>query len=311
MSRHILKETKLQKIRFNSKRDLPIYFLLLPSIILVIIFNYFPIYGAVIAFKDFSPGLGILKSDWIGFDNFNIFLKDPYFWRVIFNTLKINIFSLIFGFPAPIIFALLLNEVSKRWFKSVVQTISYLPFFISWVVVASIVYTITAPESGLINILLSKFGINSIYFMSEEKFFVPVVVISGIWKGTGMSSIYYLASLSSIDPQLYDSCYLEGAGRWRQTIHITLPGLRNIITVMLVLQLGSIASIGFDNIFLLQNPLLYKVSDVISTYTYRIGLINMQYSLTAAIGLTQSFVNFILVIGANQASKKLTGWSLW
>ncbi|MEN6316316.1 MAG: ABC transporter permease subunit [Clostridiaceae bacterium] len=317
MKKTILKErSSLLAYAENKKtfliyRDIPIYFLILPSFILILIFSYIPMYGAVIAFKDFSPGLGILKSKWVGLEHFSTFINDPYFWTVVKNTLKINILSLIFGFPAPIILALLLNEMGCVKFKKIVQTVTYLPYFISWVVVASIIYTITSPESGLINVVITHLGYEPIYFMGEVKYFVPIVIISGIWKGVGMNSIYYIAAISSIDQQLYEAACLEGCGRIRQTIHITLPGLRNIISVMLVLQLGSLASIGFDNIFLLQNSLIYRASDVISTYTYRLGLVDMEYSITTAIGLVQSIINFIMIITSNKLVAKISGWSLW
>lgn len=301
-----------KKRGFKFSRDVPIYLLLAPALILVIVFCYFPMYGIIIAFKDFSPFKGILGSDWIGLEHFKTFLIDSYFWKVMRNTIRINIYSLIFGFPAPIVLALMLNEVTRVKFKKIVQTISYLPYFISWVVTAAIVNAVLSPEGGIVNIVLKNvFGVEPIYFMAEKKYFVAIVIIAGMWKGIGMGSIYYLAALTSIDPQLYEAATIDGAGRLRQTWYITLPGLKTIITVLLVLNLGTMVTIGFENIFLLYNPLVYDVGDVISTYTYRLGLINMEYSLTSAIGLTQSIVNFILVIISNYTAKKLAGWALW
>jgi len=300
------------KRRFIFGRDIPLYAILSPALVLVLVFCYFPMYGVLIAFKDFSPFKGILGSPWVGLQYFKEFLNDSYFWNVMLNTLRINVLSLLFGFPAPIILALLLNEVVFIKFKKIVQTISYLPYFISWVVVASIANTILSPESGVVNILLVKvLHMEPIYFLTESKYFVAIIVLAGIWKGIGMSSIYYLAALSSIDPVLYDAAKIDGAGRLMQTLHITLPGLKNMITVLLVLNLGTMVSIGFENIFLFYNPLVYDVGDVISTYTYRLGLVNMQYSVTTAIGLAQSVINMVLILGSNFIAKKMGGWALW
>jgi len=302
----------LKSRRFKYNRDIPLYLLILPAFLLILVFNYFPMYGVIIAFKDYSPWLGIIKSDWIGFEHFKFFLNDRYFWQVMVNTLRINIFALIFGFPAPIILALLLNEVAVLKFKKFVQTVSYLPYFISWVITAALVYAVLDPNSGILNVFMDKvLGIAPVYFMAQSRYFVAIVIIAGIWKGIGMSSIYYLASLSSIDTELYEAAKIDGAGRIKQTWHITLPGLKTIATVLLVLNLGSMVTIGFENIFLLYNPLVYDVGDVISTYTYRLGLVQMEYSLTSAIGLTQSFVNFFLVVSANYVAKKIGGWGLW
>lgn len=294
------------------KKSIPVYVLLLPGILIHLTFHYLPIYGITIAFKDYSPFKGILGSDWVGFKHFIYFLSDDNYWRVMRNTIIINIYHLIFGFPVPILFALFINEIISVRFKKIIQTVSYLPHFISWVVAASMVTTILSPSVGIINSILVKlFGIEPIYFLSKEQYFRPILVISSIWKGFGMSAVYYIASLASIDPALYEAAKIDGAGRLKQTYHVTLPGLRNIITVLLILRVGSMISIGFEQIFLLYNPLLYNVGDVISTYTYRLGLEKTQFSLTSAIGLTQSIVNFILVFSANRLSRYIAGWSIW
>lgn len=299
-------------LKFTPERDIPVYMLLLPSVLILFVFSYLPIWGIVIAFQDYSPYKGLLASNWVGFEHFMDFLMDPSFWRVMKNTIFINIYSLIFGFPAPIIFALLLNEMSRVKFKKVVQTISYLPYFISWVVAAGIVVSVLSPTTGIINIALHNFfGIEPSYFMVKKEYFRSILIISGIWKGIGMSAVYYIASITSIDPQLYEAAMIDGAGRWKQTWHITLPGLANIITVLLVLQIGSLFSIGFEQIFLLYNPTVYEVGDVISTYTYRLGIEQTQFSATTAIGLTQALVNFTMVFMANRLARKLAGWSLW
>ncbi|GHU19655.1 putative multiple-sugar transport system permease YteP [Spirochaetia bacterium] len=300
------------RLGIRLKKSVPIYFLLLPGVALLVLFHYVPIYGIVIAFKDFSPFKGVMGSPWVGLKYFSYFLQQPTFWKVMRNTVVINLYQLVFGFPVPIIFALLLNEVWSNPLKKITQTISYLPYFISWVVVASLFTTILSPSTGIVNGFLEKvFGIEPIYFLGKAQYFRSIIVISGIWKGFGFSSVYYIASLASIDSNLYEAAAIDGAGRLRQIWHISLPGLRNIIIVLLVLQVGSMISIGFEQLYLLGNPIVYEVGDVISTYVYRLGIENTQFSLTAAIGLTQSLVNFVLVFSTNRLARKVAGWSLW
>ncbi|NLD87628.1 MAG: sugar ABC transporter permease [Clostridiales bacterium] len=280
--------------------------------LLLFLFNYMPIGGIVIAFKDFSPFKGIWGSPWVGLKHFIYFLTNESFWRVMRNTIIINFYQLIFGFPFPIFFALMLNEIASNRFKKAIQTISYLPHFLSWVVVASLVTNVLSPSEGIVNGVLERvFGIEPIYFLTKTEYFRGIIVVSAIWKNFGMNSVYYIASLAGIDTELYEAAAIDGAGRLRQTWHITLPGLRNIIVVLLVLQMGSMITIGFEQIFLLYNSMVYDVGDVISTYTYRLGIVNTQFSLTSAIGVTQSVVNFILVYSANRISRALAGWSLW
>lgn len=296
----------------SFKKSIPIYLLILPSLILLIIFHYLPIFGIAIAFQDYSVFKGVFGSKFIGFANFQRFLTDPNYWRVMRNTIIINLYDLAIGFPVPIIFALLLNELTSNKYKKLAQTVSYLPHFISWVVVAGIVTTVLSPSNGLLNLFITKvLNMDSVYFLAEPKYFRMIVTLTDLWKSFGMSAVYYIATLSSIDQELYASAAIDGAGRLRQTWHITLPGLRMIIIVLLVLKMGNMISVGFQKIFLLYNPLLYDVGDVISTYTYRLGIEKARYSLTSAIGLTQSVVNFIMVISANKLSRKIAGWSLW
>ena len=297
---------------FRKGRDVPIYLILLPGVLLLFVFNYIPLFGVVIAFKNFIPYKGILGSDWVGLKNFEYFLLDAKFWQVFRNTVEINVLQIVFGFPVPILFALLLNELWSTRFKKAVQTVSYLPHFISWVVAAGIFTSMLQPTSGIVNMVLKNaFGMEPIHFLTIPGYFRPILIITGVWKGFGMSAVYYLASLSSIDPQLYEAAKMDGAGKLKQTWHITLPGIKNITIVLLVLQVGSLVTIGFEQIFLLYNPLLYGVGDVISTYSYRLGIEQTRFSLTTAIGLTQSIVNFILVYSTNRLAKKVAGWSLW
>lgn len=297
---------------FRKGRDLPVYFLLLPGLLLLFVFNYIPLFGVWIAFENFVPFKGIINSDWVGLKNFEYFLADAKFWQVLKNTIEINVLQIIFGFPVPIIFALLLNEIWFTKFKKTVQTVSYLPHFISWVVAAGIFTSMLQPTTGVINLLLKNvFGLDPVHFLAIPAYFRPILIITGVWKGFGMSAVYYLATLASIDQQLYEAAKIDGAGKLKQICHITLPGIKNITIVLLVLQVGSLVSIGFEQIFLLYNPLLYGVGDVISTYQYRLGIEQVRFSLTAAIGLTQSIVNFILVFSANRLAKVVAGWSLW
>lgn len=299
------------KLRFKPGRDIPVYMLILPAALLLFVFHYLPIYGIVISFQDFSPFKGLLKSDWVGFKHFAQFLTDSNFWRVFKNTIVINLMQIIIGFPIPILFAIFLNELWSNKFKKVVQTVSYLPHFISWVVAASIIVTMLSPSSGLINKAIEAFGGEPVYFLAKQEYFRMIIVLTAVWKELGMQSVYYIAALASIDTELYEAAKIDGAGKIKQAIHVTLPGLLPIISVLLILKIGQMVTIGFEQIFLLYNPLVYDVGDVISTYTYRLGIEQTQYSLTTAIGVSQSIVNFILVFLANKLSKKVSGSSLW
>lgn len=308
----IKKKHKEGKLIFNASRDVPMYILLLPAIIILIVFIYVPIYGVTIAFQDFSPYIGYLGSSWVGFKHFKYFLSDSTFWQVMRNTIYLNFLNLIWGFPAPIIFALLLNEITRTKLKKTVQTISYLPYFISWVVAASIITSVLSPTTGILNkMLVSLFNIEPIYFLAKKEYFRSIIVMADIWKGIGMGAVYYISAITQIDQELYEASKIDGAGKWRQTWHITLPGISGIVTVLFILRIGSMITIGFENIFLLYNPVVYSVADVISTYTYRLGIEGAQFSLTSAIGLTQSIINFILVFSANKTARRLAGWSLW
>ncbi|NLC67390.1 MAG: sugar ABC transporter permease [Clostridiaceae bacterium] len=304
--------TSAKKMSFKKSRDIPIYLMILPALLLIILFNYIPIYGVSMAFIDFSPYRGIFRSEWLGFKNFAYFLTDDNFWRVMRNTIIINFYQLLYGFPVPVIFAIMLNELSMRKYKKFIQTVSYLPHFISWVVAAGIVSAVLSPAGGLVNnVIKGLFSMEPIYFLAKEKYFRTIIVASNIWKGFGMSAVYYLAVLSSIDPEYYEAARIDGAGRMRQIWHITLPGIKTIAIVLLILQIGNMTTIGFEQIFLLYNPMVYNVGDVISTYTYRLGIEQLRYSLTTAIGFTQSIVNFIMVYSANVLSRKIAGWALW
>lgn len=289
------------------KKHLPFYLFLLLPLIQVIIFNYLPMYGIQIAFKDFKMRRGIMGSSWVGFEHFERMFNDRTFYRVLFNTLKISFLSLIVNFPLTIIFALMMNEVKHARFKRVTQTITYLPHFLSWVVVGSFVYQILSPSSGIINALLVKFGLinNPIYFMIKKEYFVPIYLIVSVWKGLGWSIVIYLAAIAGIDTSLYEAASIDGAGRLRQVLSITLPSIMPTIATMLILSLGSLLNVGFDAIFNLYNEGTYEVADVISTYVYRRGMIDAKYDYTTAIGLFQNVASILLVLTGNWVSKRL------
>lgn len=294
----------------DIRRNWMIYLLALPVITYYLIFHYGPMYGLQIAFKDFSPARGIWDSPWVGFKHFMSFFDGIYFWRLIRNTLLINIYELVFAFPAAIILALLLNEIRGMMFKRWVQTISYLPHFISIVVVAGMMFDFLSRD-GLINQLLGFIGITPIDFLKEAGWFRFLFVSSGIWQGIGWGSIIYLASIANIDPTLYEAAKIDGANRWRQTFHITIPGIMPTIVIMLILNMGNMLSVGSDKVLLLYNPLTYETADVISTYVYRKGILEASYSFTAAVGLFNSVISFILIVSANAISKRVSENKLW
>ncbi len=287
-----------------------LYFLALPVVAFYLLFNYVPIYGAIIAFKDFSPIQGIIHSPWIGFKNFSDFFSSYYFGRIIKNTFLISINSLLFGFPAPIILALLINELHNKYFSRAVQTITYMPHFISLVVICGLIRDFTA-ENGIINYLLGFLGWHPVAMLSQPGLFVPVYVISGIWQEIGWGSIIYLAALTGIDPQLYEAAKMDGAGRLRQIWHVALPGILPTILVMLILRMGNILNVGFEKIILLYNPAIYDTSDVISSFVYRKGLQEFNWSYSTAVGLFNSAINFGFLIVANWLSKRTKESSLW
>jgi putative aldouronate transport system permease protein len=258
----------------------------------------------------YSPAVPFFKNEWRGLYYFKEFFSGIYAFRLIRNTFMINLYGLIFGFPAPILLAIMLNEVRNKPFKKFVQTVSYIPHFISTVVAVGIVLSFVSYD-GLINEIIAFMGGEKIQFMTEEKLFYPIYVASGIWQNLGWNSIVYLAAITAIDPSLYEAAYMDGATRWQQIRMITIPGILPTIIIMLILQIGNMMSVGFEKVFLMQNPSIYETADVISTYVYRKGLIELNYSYSAAIGLFNSVVNFVLLVFANFMSRKLSENSLW
>lgn len=300
----------LFKLRKEIKRNFYIYLILLPVILYYIIFHYFPMYGIVIAWKRFTPAGGIWGSPWVGWTNFSNFFQSYYFWRLLKNTFIINIYELVFAFPAPILFALMLNEVRDGLFKRISQTISYLPHFISVVVLCGILIDFLAPD-GFINTLLSVIGIDPKAWLAEPGAFRAIFVGSGIWQGIGWGSIVYLAALANVDPQLYDAAFIDGANRWQRIWNVTIPGISSTVIIMFILRLGGMLSVGSEKVILLYNPSTYVTADVISSFVYRRGLLESDYSFSAAVGLFNAVINFMFLIGANKLSRRVSETSLW
>lgn len=295
----------------NVYRCRYLYLMIAPVFAYYLIFHYGPMYGTQIAFRNFNPFEGIWNSPWVGFKYFKQFFQSHYFGRLIRNTLLINIYDLAVGFPAPIILALMINEVRNKYFRRTVQTIVYLPHFISTVVVVGMINSFLSPRNGIINIILGFFGIEPIHFLQEPGWFRTIYVWSGVWQGAGWGAIVYLAALTSIDPQLYEAAIVDGASRWKRLIHITIPGIVPTIIIMLILRMGSMLSVGYEKIILMYNPMTYETADVISTYVYRRGIQGAEYSFSTAVGLFNSVINFAMLVTFNAISRKVSEISLW
>ena len=299
-----------KEFRDNMRKNWSLYLMVLPVLAFYLIFCYKPMYGAIIAFKQYTPGLGIWKSPWVGLNNFRYFFSNPDFIRILSNTLRISLSLIIFGFPAPIILTLLFNEIGNKQFKRVAQSVSYIPHFISLVVICGLIKTFVADGSIIQQIVHAVDGKDG-SLLNRAEMFLPIYVISNIWQNIGWDSIIYLAAISSIDPQLYEAAQVDGAGRWKRVLHVTIPGLAPTIIIMLILQLGNILSVGYEKIILLYNPLIYDTSDVILSYVYRMGFESMDWSYSTAVGLFNSVVNFVIIILANTISRKVSDTSLW
>ena len=287
-----------------------LYVMLIPLLVYLLLFVYKPMWGLQIAFKDYSLFGGLSDSAWVGFDNFKTFLTGPYFGRLLKNTILIGFYGLLFGFPAPIILAILLNEVRNLTYKKTVQTMFYLPYFVSTVVVAGIITNLLAP-SGLVNVVLQKMGFESIYFMSDPKYFRSIYTIMGIWQNCGYTAVIYMAALAGIDMEQYEASRIDGAGKWKQIWHITLPGIMPTVVVMLIMSCGSLNNVGAETIILLYQPSTYETADVISSYVFRIGMTEGDYGMATAVGLFNSVVGLIFVALANTISKRVSEYSLW
>ncbi|MFH5186212.1 ABC transporter permease [Paenibacillus sp. TAB 01] len=288
-----------------------LYALLLPGLLWYFIFRYLPMYGVLIAFKDYNFSKGIWGSPWVGLKHFEFLFSNQDFYSIVRNTLVINLYELLFAFPVPVILALLLNEMKSVLFKRTIQTVVYFPHFLSWVVFGGIIIQLLSPNEGLVNNVLRSFGMEPVFFLSKSEYFRPVVVLSSILKESGWGAIIYLAALSSLDTEQYEAATIDGASRWQKLVYITLPGIRNTILIMLILKIGYLLDVGFEQIYILYNPSVYDVGDVLSTYIYRVGLQSAQFSITAAIGLFQSVIGFILIWSTNRLAKKYSEVSLW
>lgn len=293
------------------KKNMSLYFILIPGLVYLLIFKYIPMYGLVIAFQNFNIFEGIKGSEWVGLANFTKLVASDEFWSVFRNTLIISIYKIVILFPLPIMTALLLNEIRHTMYKKTVQTIVYLPHFLSWVVIAGLFINILSPTSGLVNKAINAFGGESINFMMSKEWFRSVLIFTAGWKETGWSTVIYIAAIAGINQDMYEAAALDGAGRVQQMWYITLPAIIPTIVLMLILRLGSILEAGTEQILMMYNPTVYEVGDVIGTYVYRMGVGKMEYSFTTAVGLFNSVVGFILIISGNFISRRLTGSSIW
>lgn len=294
--------------------------LLIPVLVYFFVFSYIPMYGVLIAFKNFKMQAGesffnsVLTAPWagtLGLNHFKTFINGPYFWMLLRNTFLLGLYAIIFGFPVPILFALLLNELRNRYYKSFVQTVSYLPYFLSIVAIVGMMKLMLAPETGVVNLILVKLGMEPIYFFGMPSWFRTLFISSHIWKDLGMGAVIYLAALSKVDAEQYESAVLDGATRIKQIWHITLPAIKPVIVITLILSLSGVLSVGAEKVILMYSPLTYDTADVFSTYVYRQGLIDMNFSFGAAVDLFNSVINVIFLVSANYLAKKVSGESLW
>lgn len=296
----------------QMKKSYMLYIFLLPAVIMVAIFCYAPMYGVLMAFQNYSPSKGILGSPWVGFEWFERFFNMPRFWQILGNTLTLSVYSLIVGFPIPIILAVLINSVESNRFRRVTQTVTYMPHFISTVVLVGMITVFLSPRSGFLNHMLEMFGAaEDTYYMGVVEYFPHIYVWSGVWQDMGWNSIIYLAALTGVDQALHEAAQVDGATKLQRIWHIDLPAIIPTMVILLILNVGSIMSVGYEKVFLMQNDLNIMSSEVISTYVYKIGLTQQQFSYSAAIGLFNNVINFILLITVNKISAKLSGSSLW
>lgn len=303
-------KTLLKKDKKKIK-SLDLLLLLIPAAIYLIIFHYIPMFGIQIAFKDFSYVKGIWGSEWIGFEHFERFFSSYYFGEIMTNTILLSVYSLLFGFPIPIILSVLLNHLKSRKFKRVFQTISYAPNFISLVIIVGMLVLFLNPRTGLVNVILSSLGFDAVNFLENPNYFRSIYVASGIWQGTGFAMIVYIAALSAIDPTLYEAADMDGATKLQKIIHIDLPSIAPTVTILFILSIGGLMNVGFEKAFLLQNVLNTSVSEIIPTYVYKMGLIRGDSSFATAIGLFNTVINVVLLFIANKLAKMASGSSLW
>lgn len=301
-----IKKTKLKKLLNNYQ----LYLFLLPALIYFIVFHYFPMYGVIIAFKDFIATKGIMGSPWVGFKHFERFFDSFQFWRLIKNTLGLSVLQLVIGFPLPIIFALMMNQIRHEKYKRFVQTVVYAPHFISVVVLSGMIYVFFS-NNGLINNFIMMFGGESISFMAKPEWFKPLYIGSGVWQETGWAAIIYLAALAGVSPELHEAAVMDGANKWQRILHVDIPTIMPTAVILLILNVGNIMNIGFEKAYLLQTPLNLPSAEIIPTYVYKMGLQQAQYSFAAAVGLFNAIINLVLLVAVNKFAKKLSGQGLW
>ncbi len=311
-SRATIGTQRRKELRRQLKRNYSLYFFLLPAAALIGIFCYAPMYGILMAFQNYSPAKGILGSAWVGLKWFRTFFEMPRFWQIVKNTLTVSLYSLVAGFPVPILLALMVNSVKNTRFRKLTQTVTYMPHFISTVVLVGMLSSFLSPRSGFLNQLIAALGgPEGLYYMGNAKAFPHLYVWSGIWQNMGWNSIIYLAALSAVDQELHEAAMVDGAGKLKRILHIDLPAILPTMVILLIMNAGSIMSIGYEKVYLMQNDLNVTTAEVISTYVYKIGLGQQQYSYSAAIGLFNNGINFILLIIVNKICKKISGSSLW
>lgn len=302
----VIDKSKLSKLKKTKKiKNGWLYVMLLPGVLYFILFKYLPMWGVLISFQNYQPALGFIESQWVGLDNFRRFFSEPAFWMLFKNTTILAIYNIVIFFPLPIIVSLLLNELRVRWFKRTVQTLIYIPHFFSIVVVVAITYVLFTTEGGLVNEALTGAGQEKIAFLTEPGWFRPMVTLQIIWKETGFGTIIFLAALAGVDPQLYEAAKIDGANRWRQLLHITLPAIKSTIVILLILRLGHFLDTGFEQMLLMINALNREVGEVFDTYVYTSGILEGQFSYSTTVGLFKSVIGLILVIAANRIARKL------
>jgi putative aldouronate transport system permease protein len=300
----VVTNARKNRVWSGMKRDRFLYLLAFPGIIYFILFKYVPMWGILISFQEYSPFQGLLQSNWIGLEHFQRFFSNPDFFQLFRNTMAINLLNLIFFFPLPIVLSLMLNEVRSAAYKKLLQSVVYLPHFLSWVIIVGISFLFLSQGEGILNKILVELGMDKIDFLTNKNYFWAILTIQSIWKEAGWGTVIFLAAIAGIDPQLYEASTMDGAGKLRQMWHITLPGIRSVVIVLLILRIGHMMDVGFEQVFLMMNGAVSEVADVFDTYVYRLGVKQGQFSFSTAVGLFKSVIGLLLVVGANQLAKK-------
>ncbi|WP_240763152.1 ABC transporter permease [Paenibacillus thalictri] len=300
----ISSRSRIRRFKQNVSRDFFLYLLILPGILYFLIFKYVPMWGVLIAFQDYSAYLGFFQSKWVGFEHFERLFANPDFYLLLRNTMMINVLNLLFFFPLPIVLSLLMNEIRLEWFKKTIQSIVYLPHFLSWVIIVGISFLMLSKTEGVVNHLIEYAGLQRIDFLTDARYFWILLTLQSIWKEVGWGTVIFLAAIAGVDVQLYEAARMDGAGRLRQMWHITLPAIRNVIMILLILRIGHIMDVGFEQVYLMMNGAVAEVAEVFDTYVYRTGILQGQFSFSTAVGLFKSVIGLVLVVVSNQLAKK-------